>query len=152
MSAGKRPTETGVRVDSQILYRIAADAVLLAHALFVAFVVLGLLCIYLGGWLGWRWVRRPLFRYCHLGAVAIVVAQSWVGVICPLTTWEMALRERAGEASYSGAFIAHWLESLLYYRAPAWVFTLVYTIFGGLVLLSWFAVPAQSGARRRTPG
>lgn len=137
-------------VDSQTLYRIAADAVLLAHTTFVVFVVLGLLCIYLGGWLGWRWVRRPLFRFCHLGAVGVVVLQSWVGVICPLTTWEMTLRERAGEATYAGAFIAHWLESLLYYRAPAWVFTLVYTIFGGLVLLSWFAVPPDYGARSRT--
>ena len=50
----------------------------------------------------------------------------------------MALREKAGVETYSGSFIQHWLQSLLYYSAPEWVFILVYTVFGALVLASWF--------------
>ena len=60
--------------------------------------------------------------------------------ICPLTTVEMALRARAGDATYTGSFIAHWLESLLYYQAPAWVFAACYTAFGAIVFGSWFWV------------
>ena len=64
-------------------------------------------------------------------------------VICPLTTWEMALRAKAGNTTYSGSFIAHWLQTLLYYDAPAWVFVVCYTRFGLLVVGSWFWVRAR---------
>ena len=122
---------------SPALYRLAADALLLLHVLFVAFVVLGLAMVLVGWFAGWRWVRNPWFRTAHLAAIGVVVLQAWLGVICPLTTWEMALRERAGDAVYAGAFIAHWLEAILYYDAPPWVFTTCYTAFAVLVILSW---------------
>lgn len=132
-----------------LLYRIAADLVLLAHALFVAFVVFGLVAILVGKLRTWSWVHNPYFRVAHLAAIGVVVLQSWFGVICPLTTWEMALRERAGGAVYTGAFIAHWLESALYYRAPAWVFATAYTIFGILVVISWYWVRPRPFSRNR---
>ena len=47
---------------------------------------------------------------------------------------------KAGEAGYEGSFIQHWLQSILYYSAPDWVFSLAYTVFGALVLASWFVV------------
>ena len=130
-------------MSAEVGYRIAADAVLYLHAAFVVFVVFGLLLILVGKPLGWSWVRRYRFRLAHLGAIAVVVLQSWLGGVCPLTRWEMALRERAGEATYEGAFIAHWVEGLLYYRAPEWVFVLIYTLFGGLVAASWMWVPPR---------
>ena len=119
---------------------LAADAILLLHALFVVFVVAGLVLIFVGKACAWRWVRSPWFRSAHVGAVGVVVLQAWLGVICPLTTIEMDLRTRAGDAAYAGAFVAHWLESLLYYRAPAWVFVVGYTAFGLVVAGSWFWV------------
>lgn len=122
------------------LYLLAADAILFVHVLFVVFVVVGLLLILVGKWLSWAWVRNPWFRLAHVAAISVVVIQSWLGRICPLTVWETALRERAGQATYSGSFIAHWLESLLYYQAPAWLFVMAYTSFGLLVVASWFWV------------
>jgi len=124
-------------VDESLLYLVAADALLVSHALFVCFVVIGLLLIFVGKWLGWRWVRHPGFRIVHLLAIAIVVLQSWLGMICPLTAWEMNLRATAGDAVYAGSFVSHWLERLLYYHAPEWVFVVVYTLFGALVVASW---------------
>jgi len=121
-------------------FLFAADLVLLAHVLFVAFVVFGLLLILAGKARAWAWVRNPWFRLAHLAAIGIVVVQSWFGVVCPLTILEMALRKRAGDAVYPGSFVAHWLEAILYYRAPTWVFAVCYTIFGGLVLASWYWV------------
>ena len=125
---------------TQTLYLLAADAMLFLHVLFVAFVVFGLALVLVGGLLGWSWVRNRTFRILHLVAIGIVVLQSWFGMICPLTTIEMTLRARAGDATYTGSFIAHWLESLLYYQAPAWVFAVCYTGFGLLVIASWFWV------------
>lgn len=118
-------------------YRALADLVLITHAAFVAFVVLGLFAILCGGFLGWRWVRGPWFRALHLAAIALVVIQAWFGVICPLTILENHLREMAGDETYGGTFIAHWLRRLLYYDAPPWVFVVCYTIFGLTVIGTW---------------
>jgi hypothetical protein len=126
-----------------MLYVLAADAVLLLHVLFVVFVVAGLVLIFAGRLMSWAWVRNWWFRVIHLAAIGVVVLQSWLGVICPLTKLEMALRDKAGDTTYAGGFISHWLEAILYYRAPAWVFAVVYSAFGGLVLLSWFWVPPR---------
>jgi Protein of Unknown function (DUF2784) len=119
-------------------YRALADLVLITHVGFVLFVVGGLGLI-LGG--GWRWIRNPWFRSAHLVGIFVVVVQAWLGVVCPLTTWEMSLREKAGDATYSGTFIAHWLQQLLYYQAPPWVFIACYTLFGLAVIGSWVKFP-----------
>jgi hypothetical protein len=118
-------------------YLLAADTVLLLHVLFVVFVITGLLLILAGKLLSWAWVRNWWFRVIHLAAIGVVVMQSWLGVICPLTSLEMYLRDKAGGATYAGSFVAHWLESILYYRAPAWVFAACYTAFAAIVVLSW---------------
>jgi len=131
------------------LFLLGADLLLALHVLFVAFVIFGLVLILLGRLRHWSWVRNPYFRIAHLAAIGVVVIQSWIGVICPLTTWEMALRERAGDAVYAGSFIAHWLEQLLYYQAPAWVFVVCYTMFGALVLVSWFWVRPRTLSEHR---
>ena len=137
-------------MDKNVFYLIAADLIIVTHFLFVAFVVLGLALVLIGKLRSWSWVYNPWFRLAHAAGVGVVALQSWFGAICPLTSWEMALRAKAGEAVYSGSFIAHWLEMILYYQAPAWVFILVYTLFGGLVAASWFWVrPRQFGERGR---
>ena len=125
-----------------------ADLILVAHGLFVCFVVLGFLLILLGLFQGWAWVRQPGFRYAHLTAIGVVVLQAWFGIECPLTTLETALRIRAGEAGYGTSFIQAWLYRLLYYRADTWVFTLLYSLFGTAVALVWWFAPPQRRGRR----
>jgi hypothetical protein len=120
------------------IYGVLADAVLAAHALFVAFVVVGQVLIVVGLWQRWRWVRNRRFRLAHLVAIAVVVLQAWLGVLCPLTTLENTLRLRAGEAGYTGSFIGHWLHRILFYQAEDWVFTAVYSAFGAVVALTWW--------------
>ncbi len=130
-----------------LLYRLFADAVLLVHAAVVAFVVGGLVLIIAGSIRNWRWVNDLRFRVAHLAAIGIVVAQAWLGMICPLTSIEMWLRAKAGEATYEGGFIAHWLDRLLFYDASTWVFALFYTFFGLLVLATWWYFPPRSRHR-----
>jgi hypothetical protein len=100
--------------------------------------------IFVGKACRWSWVRNPWFRVMHLLAIGVVIVQSWFSVICPLTTFEMVLRSRAGDTQYTGSFISHWLEVILYYQAPAWVFAVCYTAFGAVVVGSWFWVRPRS--------
>ena len=124
-------------------YQVLADLVLAFHVLIVAFVVFGLLIIILGSCLRWPWVNSFWFRAAHLLAIAIVVAESWLGIICPLTTLERVFRERAHQVTYKESFIEHWLSQILFYEAPSWAFTLAYTGFGVLVLFTWWKVPPK---------
>ncbi len=127
-------------MDTRALLGLAADAILVTHAAIVLFIVLGLVLILIGRLAGWHWVRNPWFRLLHCAAILVVVLQSWCGIICPLTDWEMALRSKAAETVYEGSFVSHWIHQLMYYQAPPWVFVVSYTAFGGLVLLSWYMV------------
>jgi len=128
-------------------YLLLADSLLVLHVMLVAFVIFGLAAIFIGHLRDWHWVRNVWFRVTHLVVISIVVLQSWLGVLCPLTAGEMALRDKAGAAGYEGSFIQHWLQAILYYSAPEWVFILAYTVFGGVVLASWFLV--RPGRPRR---
>lgn len=124
-------------------YRLLADVVLVVHALFIAFVVFGLLLI-LAGWLRhWRWVRNPWFRYAHLGAILFVVAEAWFGVVCPLTALEDTLRRGGGDAGYSQSFVADWLQRLIFFDAPLSVFAILYSLFALLVVGAWILAPPR---------
>ena len=120
---------------------VLADLILVLHVAIVAFAVLGQVLFMAGGLRGWAWVRMAWVRLTHLALIGFVVAQSWLGKICPLTIWEQALRLRAGQGSYGGSFIEHWLSRLIFFSAPSWVFMSAYTAFGVWVLLSWWWWP-----------
>ena len=124
-------------------YAAMADAIGLVHAAFVLFVVGGLIPILAGWRLGWRWPRGPTFRLAHLLAITVVVLQAWLGQLCPLTVWENRLRGLARQGGIGESFIAHWLERVLYWRFPSWVFLAVYTIFALLVLAAFVWYPPR---------
>lgn len=123
------------------VFLLLANGVLALHLAVVLFVVGGLLLVVAGNLRRWHWVNTLWFRLAHLAAIVFVVLQAWLGQVCPLTTLEMALRARAGASTYGGGFIQNWMQRLLYYDAPEWVFVLVYSLFGLLVLASWFYFP-----------
>lgn len=125
------------------MHSLLADLILAIHALFVAFVVLGLVAVLLGKYRRWCWVRNLRFRLAHLAAIGVALAESWLGLVCPLTEWENRLREVAGGKAYSNSFIQHWLHNILFYDFAPWVFTVAYTIFGILVLAAWLLVPPE---------
>ena len=135
-------------MSEQSLYQLLANGVLALHLAVVFFVVGGLLLVLAGNLRRWHWVNALWFRLAHLAAIGFVVVQAWLGQVCPLTTLEMWLRARGGVSTYGGGFIEHWMQRLLYHDAPDWVFVLVYSLFGLLVLASWLYYPPVS--RRRT--
>jgi hypothetical protein len=102
-------------------YRLLADAVVLLHLTFVAFVVLGGVLVRRHRWVAW--VHVPVFAW---GALI-----EFAGWICPLTPLENAWRQRGGAAGYAGGFVEHYLLPLLY---PAGLTRGVQIALGVLVL------------------
>lgn len=87
-----------------MILRVLADAVLVAHGLFVLFVVLGgLLVLY-----------RPRLAWLHLPAAAWGALIEFAGWICPLTHLENWLRVEGGGAAYAGGFIERYLTAAIY--------------------------------------
>ena len=120
-------------------YGLLADAVLLAHAAFVAFVVLG-------GLLVRRW---PRLAWVHLPVVAWGAGIEFTGGICPLTPLENHLRALAHEQGYAGGFVEHYVFGLLY---PEGLTRDVQIVLGLGVLALNGAVYAWLWYRRRQAG
>ncbi|WP_148864668.1 DUF2784 domain-containing protein [Marinobacter fonticola] len=87
-----------------MVWRLAADIVLVLHLLFILFAVFGGLAAF------WRrgviWFHLPAMAWA-----ALVMLNGW---FCPLTPLEVHLRQIAGDAGYQGSFIAHYLLPLIY--------------------------------------
>ena len=124
-----------------------ADAILVLHFLFVLFVVGGFTLIVAGGALDWHWVRARAFRIAHLGAILLVAAEALLGLACPLTVWEDALR-RAGPQQAS--FVGRWVARILYFDYPEWVFAAAYAAFALAVMVLWRLVPPRTGKSLRS--
>jgi hypothetical protein len=122
-------------------YQLLADVVLSLHVAIVLFIVGGLIFIIVGNLRAWPGANAFGFRAAHLAAISVVVAEAWVGAICPLTTFEMWLRAKARATTYAGSFIEYWLQRVLYYDAPPWVFALAYSLFGLVVAATWWYFP-----------
>jgi hypothetical protein len=129
-------------------WRLLADAVVVIHAAYVAFVVLGFAAILAGAALGARWVRNFWFRASHLAAIGLVLVEALLGVMCPLTLLEDNLRHRGGQAAYPGDFIAWWMHLLIFYDWPAWAFVALYAGFTAAVGIVMFLIPPQWPRRR----
>jgi uncharacterized protein DUF2784 len=128
----------------QRFYLVLADLVLVVHAAFVAFVVVGLVLIWIGRLRRWSFVRNIWFRAAHLAAIGVVAAESLADFVCPLTTWEDQLRLLAGgEQRYQGSFIQHWLHRLIFFDLGESVFTIAYIAFFLVVALSLWLVPPR---------
>jgi hypothetical protein len=105
-----------------MLYRLLADGVVVVHAAFVGFVMLG-------GFLAWRW---PPVVWVHLPAALWGAAIEYGGWLCPLTPLENALRTHAGLEGYRGGWVEHYLIPLVY---PAGLTRPSQAVLGTLVVV-----------------
>lgn len=121
-----------------MLYRIAADAIVVAHLGFVFFVVAG-------GFLAWKWRWIP---WMHAPAAVWGALIEFRGWICPLTPLENQLRQAAGVAGYEVGFIEHYIMPLLY---PPGLNTSIQLSLGAFVVVLNVAVYTVY-VRRRSKG
>jgi hypothetical protein len=126
-----------------MLWLVTADLVTMIHAAYAAFVIFGLAAILIGWAAGWHCVHNFYFRIVHLAMILLVCCESLTGATCPLTVLENVLRAKGGQSGYAPDFIGYWLDSLLFYNAPLWMFTTIYLTFGAIVLLTFWLMPIQ---------
>lgn len=119
-----------------MIYRALADLVLVVHLAFVVFVVLGGLLV-----LRWPWVA-----VLHVPAAIWGVLIEYKGWICPLTPLENSLRASAGLVRYSGGFIQHYIQPVLY---PAGLTRGTQIVLGSVALLVNLAAYGVVIARRK---
>jgi hypothetical protein len=100
-----------------------AEVILAIHLIVIAFNVLGLVIVPLGGLLGWRIVRVAWLRLLHLALLAIVVGQALAGRACILTIWQDDL---TGQGSSPPPMLMKFIDGLIYWDLPLWVFTIIY--------------------------
>jgi len=124
-----------------VTWRLLADAVLILHFAFIAFVVLG-------GLLVLRWPRLAWF---HLPAAAWGAGIAFIGGICPLTPLENHLRALGGESGYSGGFIHHYLTSLIYPSGLTRTVQIALGVFVIVVNVAAYAVLLWRTKRGRAP-
>jgi hypothetical protein len=117
---------------------LLADLLVLLHLAFVAFVAAG-------GLLVWRW---PRLAWVHVPCALWGAAVSFGGWICPLTPLENHLRQQAGEAGYSGDFVARYLLPVLY---PEGLTREAQVVLGTLVVAVNAAVYVVAWPRARRP-
>lgn len=115
--------------------------ILAVHVAVIGFNVAGLVVIPLGAALGWGWVRIRWLRLLHLGSLAVVAAQAALGEACFLTIWQATATGDAPEP-----LLMRWVNDLIYWPLPMWVFTTAYVAVFAYVLALWWLVPP----RRRT--
>jgi hypothetical protein len=85
-------------------YQLLADLVVLLHAGFVLFAVLGGILV----------LRRRALAWVHVPAVMWAAYIELSGGLCPLTPLENWLRMRGDAEGYAGDFLGHYLQDLLY--------------------------------------
>ena len=124
---------------------ILGQAVLAAHLAVIAFNLFGLVAIPLGAALGWGWVRVRWWRALHLASLAVVALQAALGRACFLTIWQEDLTG-GGRAD---PLVMRWINGLIYWPLPLWVFTAGYLAVFVYVLALWRWAPP---ARRRVLG
>jgi hypothetical protein len=119
-------------------YRLLADLVLILHAGFVAFVMLGALLV----------LRWPRLAWVHVPVVLWGAGIEFLGGICPLTPLENHWRRLAGEQGYPGGFVEHYVVSVLY---PDGLTQRVQLVLGVIVLAVNVAIYARLLAKTKRP-
>ncbi len=123
---------------------LLAEAVLAAHLAIILFNLFGLVAVPMGAALGWRFVHIAWWRVLHLVLLAAVAAQALAGRACLLTIWQSAL---AGDTARPAPLIMSWVDRLIYWRLPVWVFAALYVaVFGYALALLWL-VPLRRAGR-----
>lgn len=128
---------------------MSALLILGVHLAVIAFNVAGCVLVPIGAWLRWRWVREFWWRLAHLLSLAVVALQALLGRACFLTIWQ---GDVAGHAT-TQPLIAGWIDRLIYWPLPLWVFAVAYVVVFVYVIALWMLVrPRAATGFRRHPG
>lgn len=118
----------------------AAALVLGIHVGVIGFNLFWLAAIPLGAWRGWRFIRNRWWRVAHLAAMAVVAGQAVLGRACFLTLWQ---DELAGFRRGQTPLIMGWVNKLIFWPLPLWIFALGYCVLFAYTLALFRLVPPR---------
>jgi hypothetical protein len=124
---------------------LLADLVLGLHLLLAAFITAGLVLVPVGGLLNWGWVRNRALRLAHVGTMSFIAIEAVLGLTCPLTILESAIRNEDAPTH----FLVAWMEKVLYWNAPVEFFVLLYVLCAAWAVSLWALVPPRPAGRPR---
>jgi len=124
-----------------MLNLLLADVIAIIHLGYVVFVILGFILIVLGIIFKWKWIRNLWFRIAHLLAIVGVALEALMGINCPLTILEFRLRYGSYLSDKKVSFIGNIIDSILFYNAPGWLFTIIYSSFAVVVVITFIMAP-----------
>jgi hypothetical protein len=116
------------------------QAVLAVHVAVILFNVFGLVAVPVGAICNWRFVHIGWWRVLHLLSLAAVAAQALAGQACFLTIWQNDL---AASAQPATPLIVRWIDQLVYWQLPIWVFAALYVLVFAYALALLWVVPPQ---------
>ena len=90
------------------IYLAMADAVLIAHLAFIAWVIFG--ALFTRG--------RPRLAWMHVTTIIYGIIAETTPLVCPLTLAENWCEVRAGVSPYHGPFLLHYLDAIVYPNVP----------------------------------
>lgn len=117
-----------------------ADLILFLHALWVLFMVGGIL-VTLGAFIKRSWFEWTLFRTVHLFGLLCTAAIGIFGWICPLTTLENALRSGSATGSRPESFLVYYLNKIVFWDFSRSELTIATTIAAVIVVMTYLLKP-----------
>lgn len=122
---------------------LLGQSILVVHLAVIVFNVAGLIAIPLGAALGWRWVRVRWWRLLHIASWTVVELQAVLGRACFLTLWQDELTGAGAQPP----LIERWVNGLIYWPLPIWVFAAIYLVLFAAVVALWWLVPTRRMTR-----
>lgn len=115
-------------------WKLAADAVVVLHLLWILFIVFGAL---VGRWIAWM-------KWLHIGALTFSMCLQLFRWTCPLTYLEVWLRSRHDpDLGYAGDFLAHYAEHLVYLPVPQEAVLIVTVVVVGVSVRAYWPSPRR---------
>ena len=122
---------------------LLADLVLSIHFCVVFFVVFGLATLPIGYWRKYNWTRNTKLRLVHMLLMGFITLEAMLGITCPLTIIENALRQ----VEYQHSFVAYWVARLIYWDLPTYFFVILYFFCFIWSLVFWKLHPPRAWIR-----
>ena len=122
-----------------------ADLVLIIHFSIVFFVVFGLVALPIGYLRNYCWTQNAKFRVAHMLLMGFITLEAGLGITCPLTTIENALRQ----IEYQKSFVAYWVSRFIYWDLPTYSFVILYFSCFIWSLVFWKLHPPRSLNKKR---
>jgi len=106
-----------------MVYKVLADIVVCVHFLWILFLIFGVF---------WG-IRNQKVKVIHISALAFAIVIQVLNWYCPLTHLEAWLRAKHDPTlSYTGSFITHYVEKIVYLELPPSLILVLSIFLGGI--------------------